>query len=175
MESSSPGVVIANTNSVGASLVVWLVAGLLAWTGASSFAELGTAIPLNGGPQVGLFEHAHITPVSCQIQAYLAYAYGPLVSYLFAWTAISALKPGGNAVIALIFAEYTNRIFWHATKSDISPDDVPQWAIKLTATAAILIVTGLCVSGRNVGARAAVVFTTVKVGPLFNGHTVAVY
>jgi hypothetical protein len=52
-QSSSPGVVIANTNSVGASLVVWLVAGLLAWTGASSFAELGTAIPLNGGPQVG--------------------------------------------------------------------------------------------------------------------------
>lgn len=54
MFSSSPGVVIANTNSVGASLIVWLIAGLLGWTGASSFAELGTAIPLNGGPQVSL-------------------------------------------------------------------------------------------------------------------------
>lgn len=41
---------------MGASLIVWVVAGLLGWTGASSFAELGTAIPLNGGPQVGLFE-----------------------------------------------------------------------------------------------------------------------
>jgi hypothetical protein len=65
MQSSSPGVAIANTNSVGASLVVWLVAGLLAWTGASSFAELGTAIPLNGGPQVGLLDvrmsvHPHV-------------------------------------------------------------------------------------------------------------------
>lgn len=75
--SSSPGVVVANTGSVGASLIVWLLSGLLGWTGASSFAELGTAIPLNGGAQ-----------------AYLAYSYGPLVSYLFAWTAISALKPG---------------------------------------------------------------------------------
>ena len=44
--------VVANTESVGASLVVWLLAGILGWTGASSFAELGTAIPLNGGPQV---------------------------------------------------------------------------------------------------------------------------
>lgn len=52
--SSSPGVVVANTNSVGASLIVWLIAGLLGWTGASSYAELGTAIPLNGGPQVGI-------------------------------------------------------------------------------------------------------------------------
>lgn len=68
---------VANTHSVGASLTVWLVSGLLAWTGASSFAELGSAIPLNGGAQ-----------------AYLAYAYGPLISYLFAWTAIIALKPG---------------------------------------------------------------------------------
>ena len=75
--SSSPGVVVANTGSVGASLVVWALSGLLGWTGASSFAELGSAIPLNGGAQ-----------------AYLSYAYGPLVSYLFAWTAITALKPG---------------------------------------------------------------------------------
>lgn len=75
--SSSPGVVVANTQSVGASLLVWFAAGVLGWTGASSFAELGSSIPVNGGAQ-----------------AYLQYSYGPLVSYLFAWTAISALKPG---------------------------------------------------------------------------------
>ena len=75
--SSSPGIVVANTNSVGASIIVWVASGLLAWTGASSFAELGSAIPQDGGAQ-----------------AYLSYAYGPLVSYLFAWTAIIALKPG---------------------------------------------------------------------------------
>ncbi|KAJ8474264.1 hypothetical protein ONZ45_g16007 [Pleurotus djamor] len=129
---SSPGVVVANTQSVGASLAVWLVSGLLAWTGASSFAELGSAIPLNGGAQ-----------------AYLAYSYGPLVSYLFAWTAIIALKPGGNAVISLIFSEYLNRVFWHTTRSDASPDDLPQWSIKLTAIGAVLIVTILCVAARS--------------------------
>lgn len=51
---SSPGVIVHSTKSVGSSLVVWLVSGLLAWTGASSFAELGSAIPLNGGAQAYL-------------------------------------------------------------------------------------------------------------------------
>jgi amino acid transporter len=162
---------VANTHSVGASLLVWLISGLLAWTGASSFAELGSAIPLNGGPQ-----------------AYLAYAYGPLVSYLFAWTAIIALKPGrvpsfiwfnifdlflsgGNAVISLIFAEYANRIFWHTMKKDISPDYIPQWAIKVTAVGAVAAITIICIAARKLGTRVAVVFTTVKVLSLiFHKH-----
>ncbi|KAI0721009.1 L-methionine transporter [Cerioporus squamosus] len=143
---SSPGVVVANVHSVGASLTVWFAAGVLAWTGASSFAELGSSIPVNGGAQ-----------------AYLQYSYGPLVSYLFAWTAISALKPGGNAVISLIFAEYLNRLFWHSTRADVSPDDIPQWAIKLTASAAVLVVSIICVATPTLGTRAAVVFTTVKI------------
>ncbi|KAJ7172437.1 L-methionine transporter [Mycena filopes] len=145
---SSPGVMVANTHSVGARvvLVVWAASGLLGWTGASSFAELGSAIPQNGGAQ-----------------AYLAYAYGPLVSYLFAWTAIIALKPGGNAVISLIFSEYLNRIFWHTTRADISPDDIPQWAIKVTAIAAVALVTLFCVAARKLGTRVSVVFTTIKI------------
>lgn len=105
--SSSPGVVVANVKSVGAALTVWVISGILAWTGAryagvaftthiakstkpynssSSFAELGSMIPLNGGAQ-----------------AYLAYAYGPLISYLYTWTALSLLKPCSAAIIALIF------------------------------------------------------------------------
>jgi amino acid transporter len=164
--SSSPGVVVANTGSVGASLIVWLLSGLLGWTGASSFAELGSAIPLNGGAQ-----------------AYLAYSYGPLVAYLFAWTAIFALKPGtvlcpltrsntqsdmsqgGNAVISLIFAEYLNRLFWHAARSDVSPDEIPQWAIRVTAIVAVSLITFVCVIARSLGAKIAVVFTSVKVRP----------
>ncbi|TFK55048.1 amino acid transporter [Heliocybe sulcata] len=146
---SSPGVVVANTQSVGASLIVWLASGVLGWTGASSFAELGSTIPINGGAQ-----------------AYLAYSYGPLVSYLFAWTSISALRPGGNAVVSLIFSEYLNRLFWHTTRAEVSPDDIPQWAIKLTAIAAVLVISIICVATRNLGMRAAVAFTTVKVAAL---------
>ena len=81
--SSSPGAIVAHTQSVTASLVIWVVAALLAWTGASSFAELGASLPRNGGAQ-----------------AYLAYTYGPLVSYLFTWTAILLLSPGSLSMHA---------------------------------------------------------------------------
>lgn len=74
---------------------------------------------------------------------------------------------GGNAVIALIFAEYLNRIFYHATRADVSPDDIPQWAIKLTAIAAVIVITVLCVSAKKLGTRVAVVFTIVKVRCLY--------
>jgi hypothetical protein len=72
------------------------------------------------------------------------------------------------AVITLIFAEYLNRIFWNISSAEVSPDDIPQWAIKLTAIGAVVVVTIICVAARKLGSRAAVVFTTVKVGFIFD-------
>jgi L-type amino acid transporter 9 len=45
---TSPGSIDANVPSPGAALLIWLVGGVLAWTGASTLAELGTAIPGEG-------------------------------------------------------------------------------------------------------------------------------
>lgn len=45
---TSPGSIDTNVPSPGVALVVWLVGGVLAWTGASTMAELGTAIPGEG-------------------------------------------------------------------------------------------------------------------------------
>ena len=45
---TSPGSIDANVPSPGAALIIWLVGGVLAWTGASTLAELGTAIPGEG-------------------------------------------------------------------------------------------------------------------------------
>lgn len=67
-----------------------------------------------------------------------------------------ALKPGGTGVIALIFAEYINRLIWHATAKDVSPDSIPQWSIKLTASLAIVLIAVICVATRNTGVRVAV-------------------
>lgn len=79
---------------------------------------------------------------------------------------INANYPGGNAVISLVFAEYLNRIFWHSTRAEVSPDDIPQWAIKLTAVGAMVVVTIICIATRKLGPRLAVIFTTVKVANL---------
>lgn len=45
---TSPGSIDTNVPSPGAALVIWLVGGLLAWTGASTLAELGTNPALSG-------------------------------------------------------------------------------------------------------------------------------
>lgn len=49
---TSPGSIDTNVPSPGLALVIWLVGGMLAWTGASTMAELGTAIPGEGTPQI---------------------------------------------------------------------------------------------------------------------------
>jgi hypothetical protein len=72
---ASPGPVALHAGSVGMSLFTWVVCGLLAWTGALSYAELGAEIPISGG------EHA-----------YLNYAYGSLPAFLYSWTAITCMK-----------------------------------------------------------------------------------
>jgi len=74
-------------------------------------------------------------------------------------------------VISLIFAEYLNRIFWNSTTGESSPDEIPQWAIKLTAVAAVLIVSVLCVAARKLGTRVAVVFTSLKIIALVSSLT----
>ena len=45
---TSPGAIDTNVPSVAAALLTWVVGGVLAWTGASTMAELGTAIPGEG-------------------------------------------------------------------------------------------------------------------------------
>lgn len=73
---------------------------------------------------------------------------------------------GSGAIISLIFAEYLNRLFFGGGKAELSADDIPQWAIKLTAVGAILVVLLTSVAARKLGTRVAVIFTVAKVNIL---------
>lgn len=128
---SSPSQVSSRVGSAGAALVVWVVAGILAWTGAASYAELGGAIPLNGGSQV-----------------YLAKTFGELAGFLFTWVAVLVLKPGSAAIISIIMGEYFVRAIIGAEAETINP-----WINKGVAFVGILSITFLnCISTR-VGTR----------------------
>lgn len=85
---TSPGSIDANVPSPGIALVVWLVGGVLAWTGAAAMAELGTAIPGEGG-----------------VQPYLKYIYGDLCGHLAAWTWVVAIMPATLAILSIVFVE----------------------------------------------------------------------
>lgn len=124
---SSPSQVNSNAGSPGAALVIWVIAGILAWTGAASYAELGGAIPLNGGAQV-----------------YLSKIFGEMAGFLFTWVAVLVLKPGSAAIIAIIMGEYLVRAFIGAEAETINP-----WINKSVALAGLFFVTFLnCVSTR---------------------------
>ncbi|KAK2019755.1 amino acid permease [Colletotrichum eremochloae] len=122
---SSPSQVSSKVGSPGAALVVWIIAGVLAWTGAASYAELGGAIPLNGGAQV-----------------YLAKIMGEMAGFLFTWVAVLVLKPGSAAIVSIIMGEYLVRAAIGAEAESLSP-----WVNKAVAMVALITVTLLnCVS-----------------------------
>ncbi|KAI5862030.1 amino acid transporter [Durotheca rogersii] len=85
---TSPGSIDTNVPSPGAALTVWLVGGVLAWTGASTITELGTAIPGEGG-----------------VQPYLQYIFGDVFGFLAAWTWIVAVMPATLAILSIVFVE----------------------------------------------------------------------
>src|SRR3984957_19374654 len=137
---SSPGQVVARVGSPGASLIVWAIAGVLAWTGAASYAELGGAIPLNGGAQI-----------------YLSKIFGEMMGFLFTWTSILVLKPGSAAIIAVIFGEYIVRAAIGADVEDVNP-----WINKGPALGALIVVTLLNCISTKLAARVGDLFMFFK-------------
>lgn len=85
---TSSGSIDTNVPSPGIALVIWLVGGILAWSGATTMAELGTAIPGEGG-----------------VQPYLQYMYGDVWGFLAAWTWIVAVMPATLAILSTVFVE----------------------------------------------------------------------
>lgn len=152
---SSPSQVNANAGSPGAALIIWVVAGVLAWTGAASYAELGGAIPLNGGAQV-----------------YLSKIFGEWAGFLFTWCAVMVLKPGSAAIIAIIFGEY-------CVRAVIGPDamEISFWLNKGVALGGLILVTFLNCVSTKLGTRSADFFMFLKfvalIGVTITGIVVA--
>ncbi|KUJ11423.1 amino acid transporter-like protein [Mollisia scopiformis] len=137
---SSPSQVNINAGSPGASLVVWVIAGFLAWTGGSSFAELGGAIPLNGGAQV-----------------YLSKIFGELFGFLYTWCAVTVLKPGSTAIITIIMGEYLVRAAIGAEAENINP-----WINKSMAVLGLIAATAISCTSTRLGTRVGDMFMFLK-------------
>ncbi|KAK6510617.1 hypothetical protein TWF506_009720 [Arthrobotrys conoides] len=140
---SSPAQVNSNAGSPGAALLIWLLSGILAWTGASSYAELGGAIPLSGGAQ-----------------AYLQHIFGDLSAFLFAWVAVVVMRPGSAAIISIIAGEYLGSVFWGSLTEDADPP--PQLAVKALALAGMWMITILNCLSTKAGTRMGDVFLLIK-------------
>ncbi|KAH8030342.1 hypothetical protein HPB51_006774 [Rhipicephalus microplus] len=105
----SPRGVLANTGSVGASLIVWVVCGIFSMIGAYCYAELGCMITKTGADY-----------------AYIMEAFGPFVAFLRLWVECMIVRPCSQAIVALTFSFYVLR--------PIFPDcDPPDPAVRALA------------------------------------------
>nr|XP_054921045.1 b(0,+)-type amino acid transporter 1-like [Dermacentor andersoni] len=95
----SPSLVFRNSGSTGASLLVWIGAGLMAIIYAFCMAELGTLLPTSGG------EYAYIC-AACDTLG----RPGDYVVFMFSWTRILLGDALGAALQALTFTSYALRL-----------------------------------------------------------------
>ncbi|BFZ55808.1 hypothetical protein PYCC9005_002849 [Savitreella phatthalungensis] len=146
---STPGL-IAGVGSGGGSLVVWVVSGMLAWSGASSFGELGAALPENGG-----------------MHAYLRFVYGRLASFLFSWVGLLCLKPGGTAIIATVTAEYILALLaGHSPDTRTSTNPWKKLVTDLVAIACLAAASALVILGSTLATRVNDLLVVGKLGAL---------
>ncbi|NIM90568.1 MAG: amino acid permease [Candidatus Aminicenantes bacterium] len=88
------GIIAGYLPTPGMILVVWLVGGFIALSGALSFAELGAMYPQAGGQYI-----------------YLREAYGPWAGFLYGWGFFWVIECGGIAALAVGFGEYFGYFF----------------------------------------------------------------
>lgn len=85
----SPRGVLQRSGSVGMSLIVWSLSGILSLLGALCYAELGTLISKSGAEY-----------------SYILEAFGGPLAFLFSWISVFILKPAMLSIICLTLSEY---------------------------------------------------------------------
>ena len=141
---SAPSHVSNHVPCPGAAVLIWLLSGILVWTGAASFIELGLAIPRNGGTQ-----------------EYLKVCYGDYLGFLFTWVYVAIAKPCGMAMIAMIFAE-------NLSSAAVPIGVLPMWEVKTFAILGVVAITFINCLGTIAGARAANAFLILKLLAIFS-------
>lgn len=136
---STPSVVARLVPTPLIAVLLWLFAGFLVWTGATSFIELGTAVPRNGG-----------------MQEYLHACYGDVPAFLFSSFWVVIVKPCALALISTIFSEYLHRAVQGGHQQSFN------WTVKGVALLAILLSAYISCRGTRSWAKTANILFAVK-------------
>jgi len=126
-------------------LAAWILGGVLAITGALTYAEMGAMFPRSGGVYVFLKE-----------------AYGPLIAFLYGWAALFVVISGGIAAVGVGFGTYLS--YFLPVLGSISVAGIS--GTQLVAAAVIIILGLINYVGVRSGNMVNVVTTTAKVAAL---------
>lgn len=113
---ATPKWVLFYVGSVGMSLVIWTICGIISLFGALCYSELGTLIPRSG----------------TEFQ-YLLEAYGSLPAFLFSWTFVLFQRPASQIMVLLVFGSYVIEAIFPGCggREDLGP------LVKILAAAAL--------------------------------------
>lgn len=136
----SPGGVLEEAGSIGFTLVIWILCGLLSMIGAVCYAELGTSILKSGGDY-----------------AYIQESYGSLPAFLFLWDAAIVFVPTTNAIMGLTVANYIIQPFFPTCP-------LPDIAVRLLAAVIISILTYINCMNMKVITKMQNIFMFAKIG-----------
>ncbi|MEX2109207.1 MAG: amino acid permease [Gemmatimonadaceae bacterium] len=134
----SPALVAGMAGSPGWMFAAWGLGGLVSLIGALCYAELATTYPHVGGDY-----------------HFLHRAYGPDVSFLFAWARFSVITTGSIALLAFVFGDYLSQVWPLGTQGSA-----------LYAAAAIVVLTWVNLRGIKTSAGAQTWFTVLEVAGL---------
>src|SRR3954452_16480099 len=126
-------------------LMAWVLGGVLAVTGALTYAEMGAMFPRSGGVYVFLKE-----------------AYGPLVAFLYGWAALFVVISGALAAVGVGFGTYLSYFF--PALGSLSVVGIS--GTQLVAAAVIVVLGIINYVGVRSGNMVNVVTTTAKVAAL---------
>jgi APA family basic amino acid/polyamine antiporter len=87
----NPAVVARSLHEPPLVLAAWILGGIVALLGACVYAELAVRMPATGGEYV-----------------YLRDTYGPWAGFLFGWATLLVVQTGGQAAVAIVFANNMN-------------------------------------------------------------------
>ena len=130
----TPAKIAAYLHSPGWIAIVWAVGGLIALTGALTFAELGGLFPKAGGVYVFLKE-----------------AYGKFVAFLYGFAILAVITSGALAALAQGFAQYMTYLV-----------PLNELGVKLVAVGILVLLTIINIFGVKIGEYVINFFTTSK-------------
>ena len=133
--------------SQGYTLVAWFLGGVIALTGALTFAELGSRFNGSGG-----------------IYIFLREAYGNLPAFLFGWAYLTVVTPGALAALSLVFADYAGKLFFLS--------DIQKTLLALATIISLSVINGL---GVHISNSVASIITTLKIAGILTVIFIGVY
>lgn len=90
----TPSLVAANVDGTAPLVFAWVLGGLISLIGALCYAELASAYPDAGGDY-----------------HFLTRAFGPRLSFLFAWGRLTVIQTGSIALLAFVLGDYASAVW----------------------------------------------------------------